>query len=302
MIVLDGLMQTLAVAAAKHETAGELVDDDDLIVLHDIVDVALHDAVRLERLVDVVVERGVFEIGEVFEAEPALRLRDAACRERGGTGLLVHDVVGVEILVLLFLLVDGGIDLHAQGADKVLRLLVEVGALVALAGDDERGSRLVDEDGVHLVHDGEGMAALHHLLLVDGHVVAQVVEAHLVVRAVGDVGGVGGLTLLVREPVHDEADGETEGVIDLAHPLAVARGEVVVHGDDVHALARERVEVGRQNGDERFALAGLHLGDAALMEHDAADELHAERAHAEDAVAHLARDGKRAIRPPDSGA
>ena len=37
------------------------------------------------------------------------------------------------------------------------------------------------------------VAPLDLLAGIDGHVVAQVVKAHLVVGAVGDVGGVGGL-------------------------------------------------------------------------------------------------------------
>jgi hypothetical protein len=77
-----------------------------------------------------------------------------------------------------------------------------------LAGDDQRGAGLVDEDGVDLVDDGEVVSALDHLLLVDGHVVAEVVEAHLVVGAVGDVGGVGLAALLGREIVDDQADRE----------------------------------------------------------------------------------------------
>ena len=60
----------------------------------------------------------------------------------------------------------------------------------------------------------------------------------------------------------------------LAHPFRVAAGEVVVDGDDVHALAGEGVEVGGQRGDERLALARLHLGDAALVQADAADDLY----------------------------
>ena len=60
----------------------------------------------------------------------------------------------------------------------------------------------------------------------------------------------------------------------------------------MHALAGERVEIRRQDGDEGLALAGLHLGDAALMQHDAADELHAERLHAQHAPGGLAHYGK----------
>ena len=62
LLGLDGLVQTLAVAAAEHETAGELVDYDDLAVLDDVVDVALHDAVGLKRLVYVVSEGGVLYV------------------------------------------------------------------------------------------------------------------------------------------------------------------------------------------------------------------------------------------------
>ena len=77
-------------------------------------------------------------------------------------------------------------------------------------------------------------------------------------------------------------------LVDLAHPVGVAAGEVVVHRDDVHALAGERVEIDRQRRDERLAFAGLHLGDAALVQHHAADELDVEMALAERALGRLA--------------
>ncbi len=40
------------------------------------------------------------------------------------------------------------------------------------------------------------------------------------------------------------------------------------------ALAGQGVEVGGQGSHQGFALAGLHLGDAALVEHHAAHQLH----------------------------
>ena len=54
LLGLDGLMQTLVVAAADHQTAGELVHDDDLTVLDHIVDIPLHYAVGFDSLIDVV--------------------------------------------------------------------------------------------------------------------------------------------------------------------------------------------------------------------------------------------------------
>ncbi len=143
-----------------------------------------------------------------------------------------------------------------------------------------------------LVDDGVDVAALDHVLQPVLHVVAQIVEAELVVGAVGDVAGVGRLALLVVQAVHDDADGEAEEPVDLAHPFGVAPGQIVVDGDDVHALAGERVEIDRQRRDQGLAFAGLHLGDLALVQDHAADELHVEMALAEGALGGLAHGGE----------
>ena len=76
-----------------------------------------------------------------------------------------------------------------------------------------------------------------------------------------------------------------EEPVEPAHPLGVASGQVVVHGDDVDALAFEGVEVRGQRGDERLAFTGLHLGDPAAVQDDAADQLHVEVPHVEHAAA-----------------
>ncbi|GBD05647.1 hypothetical protein HRbin20_01236 [bacterium HR20] len=117
------------------------------------------------------------------------------------------------------------------------------------------------------------MPALDHLGKVSDHVIAQVVEAELVVGAVGDVAGIlvfalGGLHLRLDAPHR-----HTEHVIDRLHPLAVAAGKVIVDGDKVRTVSSQRVQVERCNGNERFSFAGGHFGDLALVEDDAAHEL-----------------------------
>ena len=208
LLGLDGLMQTAAVAATEHQSAGELVDDDDLTVLDDIVDIALHRAVGLDGLVDVVRDGGVFGIGEVFKAEVFLGLLHAAGGERRGLGLFVDDVVGVDVDVFLFLVVALGDDLLAEAAYKVFRAGIHLRGLFAHAGDDERRARLIDQNGVDLVDDGKGMSALDEFACVDGHVIAQVIKAHFVIRAVGDVCGVGLAALFTCEVVDDQTDRE----------------------------------------------------------------------------------------------
>ena len=146
------------------------------------------------------------------------------------------------------------------------------------------------------------MAALDLFAEVRGHVVAQVVEAELGVRAVHDVARVGLVLLLERLHVLQHADADAERVVDRAHPFGVAAREVVVDGDQVHALAPrlllpvarlvhgERVEHHRERRRQRLSLAGLHLGDLAVVQRHRTDHLHVEVAHAHLALAGLADD------------
>ena len=137
------------------------------------------------------------------------------------------------------------------------------------------------------------MARLHELRDLELHVVAQVVEAELVVGAVGNVATVRGLPLGVAYVVLDHADGHPKEPVDPPHPFGVASGKVVVYRDDVDALAAESVEIGRERGDQRFPLTGLHLGDLAVVEDHATDELHVEVTHLKRASASLPYDRER---------
>ena len=158
--------------------------------------------------------------------------------------------------------------------------------------DDERRAGLVDEDRVDLVDDREEVTALDEVLLAPRHVVAQVVEAELVVRAVGDVGVVLLAADLGRLAGDDVAGRHAEGAVDAAHELGLVRREVVVDRDDVHALAGDRVEVRREGRGQRLALTGLHLGDVAEVQRGAAHDLHVVGALAERALGGLAHGGE----------
>ena len=101
---------------------------------------------------------------------------------RDGAVLEVDEVVAALLVAL-------GPALQARHEPGELE--VQVGRFLGLAADDQRRPRLVDEDVVDLVDDREGALALHPLVELGDHVVAQVVEPELVVRAVRDVRGVG---------------------------------------------------------------------------------------------------------------
>ena len=229
-------MQALGIAPARHHASGELVDDDDLSVPHDVVLVALEELVGAQRLIDVMDQGRIARLVERTFLHHADRAQELLGVLVAGFGQIDGALLLVEFVIfarqLRDDLVDGG---------------VKSRPVLGRTRDDERSARLVDQDRVDFVDDGEGVAALDHLRHVILHIVAEIVEPELVVRAVGDVGGVGLAALLVVEPVHDDADGQAEELVDLAHPLGVAAGEVIVDGDDVNAFAGERIQIDRQS-------------------------------------------------------
>ena len=170
LLCLYRLVKAVGIAPAVHKTAGEFVDDEYLAVVgDDIVLVALEQLVRLQSLLYVVVKIGVFYIGEILYAEEALGLLRALFGYSHRLFLAVDDIIpvlhllkdGGKALVGLLLLLGkillslgGGVlfgvllvvvKTAGEGAHEPVDVLIELGTLAALAGDYERGARLVDE-------------------------------------------------------------------------------------------------------------------------------------------------------------
>src|SRR5206468_5223325 len=134
LLRLDGLVQAFRPATPLHYPAGELVDDLDLAVLDDVVDVALVERLRLERLDQMVDVLDVLRRVQILDPERALDLLDPAGERRDGLELLVVGVVGVGILALLDLrgrLVGDALERARDAGEVVVRL----GGRLWLAGD-----------------------------------------------------------------------------------------------------------------------------------------------------------------------
>ena len=162
-----------------------------------------------------------------------------------------------------------------------------------MAGNDKRRARLVDQNGVNFIHDRIIQCALHHLFLINDHIVAQVIKPELVVRAIGNIAGIRCAARIVVQLMYDAAHRKAQETVDFSHPLRVAFGQIIVDRNDMHAFPRERVQIGRQRFGYGLSFAGFHFRDAALMEHDAAKKLHIEMALPNGALRCFAHNRKR---------
>ena len=141
-------------------------------------------------------------------------------------------------------------------------------------GDDQGGTGIVDQDGVHLIDDSIVMSALHEVEGADGHVITQVVETELVVRTERDIAGICFPALVtVRLVLVNTVDSKTKEHIDRSIPLGVTFGEVVIDGHYVYAFVGQSVQVNRERCDECLTFTGSHLGDLTLMQYHTAEEL-----------------------------
>ena len=60
----------------------------------------------------------------------------------------------------------------------------------------------------------------------------------------------------------------------------------------MYALAGKGIQIHGQRGHQRFAFTGLHFGNAAAMQRNAADDLHREGLHAQHTPVRFAANGK----------
>ena len=278
--VADQVRQVHVVADVEAADAGHLLRLGDAFV-GQVRGLALGlDFVELGVLIAIGLELGQLTTDELFHFVAALL----------GLGF-VAGVAGVslEALDAQLALLDftvGGVPfalLDHEVLGDLVRQVVAGRVVVGRAGDDQRRAGLVDEDRVDFVDDAEVAGLLDLLGGRELHVVAEVVEAQLGVRAVEHVALVGLGLDRRRLHVHrvDRADRQPEVVVEREDPVAVTLNEVVVDGDDVALEFLAAGDVAGQRGDDGFAFAGAHLGDLAFAQDHAADELDVERPGAE---------------------
>ena len=162
---------------------------------------------------------------------------------------------------------------------KAIRRFIHICGFSAFSGNDQRRSRFVDQNGVHLIDNGEIKLPLHHVFFVKHHVVPQIVKTVFVICTVSNIRVIGGFSFFFTDTVDHAAYRQAQEVIEFSHPLHISLCQIVVDCYNMDALAFQRVQIYRKRRHQRLTFTGFHLGDTSLVEYNTTDDLHTERLH-----------------------
>ncbi len=242
---LDGRMQTGRPAPILRDAALELIDGLDGAVFHQIIDVAPQQLVRVQRILNGGEQREVLCLEQVAATKRRFHGSDAGVGQRDIPAVFVEREVAASA---------------KMPCDAVHLICQHVLPGVA-ACDHQWNTRLVDQDRIGLVDHRRGERQMHLLARVEREPIAKKIEPDLVGCGVGDVAGVGLAAFFDPHALLDASYGKPKELIDTAHPLRVAAGQIIVHGHYVNAFAFPRVPGDRGHRRQRLAFASLHFGD-----------------------------------------
>jgi hypothetical protein len=125
------------------------------------------------------------------------------------------------------------------------------------------------------------------LTRIKAELIAQEVKSDLVGRGINNVTCVGLSAFFSGHALVYIAHRKSQRSVDLAHPVGVAFGQVIIGSEHVHSAVGNRVHEDGGNGRKGFAFPGLHLGDFPLRHHERAEELDIEQTQAENSFRHF---------------
>ena len=185
-------MQAIAVTTAKHQPSGKFVNNDHFAVFYHIVAVEFHERLRPQRLIEIVRQLHVFAGVHIGHAQQFFRLGNARFGREHLLGFFVQRKVG--LFFQLF---------HHFGYFSV-----DIGSTLARAGNNQRRSRLIDQNAVHFIDNGVIQRTLHHLVRINDHIVTQIVKPEFIVGTISNVAGISMLAVGIGQAVQNRTHGQ----------------------------------------------------------------------------------------------
>ena len=183
-------MQTVRITSSRHDTSGKFIHDQHLIVLHHIVLVQMHQGMGTQRQVHAVLDLQVLGIGKILQVEEALYFLYALLRQVHGFLFFICHIVSGLAAVLFHDDVHFGEFLFRtsfQLTHQIITGLIDFCGFAAGSGYDKRCPGLINKNRIHLIHDGIVQIPLHELLIVDHHIVTEIIKSQFIIGSIGDI-------------------------------------------------------------------------------------------------------------------
>ena len=79
--------------------------------------------------------------------------------------------------------------------------------------------------------------SLYQLLLVDDHVVTQIIKSKFVICNICNIAIVSVATLIVAHIIQYNANGQAKEFVNFSHPLGISLCQIIVNRNDIDTLA-----------------------------------------------------------------
>ena len=180
---LDGLMNTFGPATPRHGTAGVFIHDHDLVVLNNVIPIDMEQGMGFQRRMHMVEQRQVMGRVQAF----ALLQQLVADQQPFNFLMAGFSQLYLPLFFINEVIAFALFRFFLQLRHQLIHRLVELGGVRRRAGNNQWGSRFIDQDGIHLIDDGVVQPALHTVFQPESHIVTQVIETVFVVGPVGDI-------------------------------------------------------------------------------------------------------------------
>ena len=275
---LNRLMQTIRITSSRHDTSGKLINDHNLIIFYYIVLITEHQIISTECQVHIVLNLQILCICQILNIEELLYFFYTLLCQSNDFIFFIND----KVTSLSDLFSHNSCHLgHFSTGFTFLKLtcqnicnLIQSGRLTALTGNNQRCSGFIDQYRVHLVNDGIMKISLYQLLFINYHVVTKVIKSQFVVGDIGNITGVLFPTLIVVHIIQYHTYGQTEEFMDFSHPFCISLCQIVIDGNDVHALSFQCIQISRKCRNKGLTFTGSHLCDTSLVKNDTTDDLY----------------------------
>ena len=225
----------------------------------------------------------VLRIREVLDLEETLHLTDTF------GGQVHYLVLFIDNKVTGFLSFDTHNGIHFGQIFHILTAnhltcqnitgFIQLRGFTALSGNNQRCSCFINQDRVNFIDDCVMQISKHQLLLIDHHVITQIIETKFVVGNIGNVAVVCGSSLFRLHVVQNHTNRQSKKFMYLAHHLSITLCQIVIDSYYMNSFSFQSVQISRRGTYKRFTFTGFHLSDTSLVQNNSTHQLNAEMLH-----------------------